>query len=78
MSNIIDNTELDEILTILESMEDELLAAQLLKDFNDASKDHGQLILNIDQSLTHSEWKKKCDEAKERVDFIVEKIRASK
>lgn len=78
MSNIIDNNELDEILTILESMEDELLAAQLLKDFNDASKDHGQLILNIDQSLTHSEWKKKCDEAKERVDLIVEKIRTSK
>ena len=76
MADIIDNSELEQVLTILESMEDELLAAELLKDFNDASREHGQLILNMDQSLSHSEWKKKCDEAKERVDFILEKIKS--
>ena len=50
MGDIIDNSELEQVLST-ESMEDELLAAELLKDFNDASREHGQLILNMDQSL---------------------------
>lgn len=76
MNDLIDNNELNEILEILESLEDEHQAAKLLKEFNDASKEHGQLILDMDQTLSHGEWKKKCDAAKSRVDDVVSRIRS--
>lgn len=71
---MLDNRELQSLLAILEDMEDELLAAQLLKDFNERSKTLGTLILNLDPDLDHNVWKKKCDEAQRSVDEIVEKI----
>lgn len=71
---MLDNRELQSILEVLEEMEDEQLAAQLLKDFNERSKVLGTLILNLDPDLDHSVWKNKCDQAQKSVDEIVEKI----
>lgn len=75
---MIDNNDLNEILEILENLDDEKEAAKLLKEFNDASKNHGQLILDMDENLDHSEWKQKCDSAKSRVDDILGRIRSLK
>ena len=76
MGDIIDNSELEQVLTILESMEDELLAAELLKDFQRCFKGAWSINLKYGSNFSHSEWKKKCDEAKERVDLILEKIKS--
>lgn len=71
---MIDNQDLNKILEKLENLEDEELAVELLRDFNNASKKLGKLLLNLDQSLTHEQWKKECDLAKLDLEAIVKKI----
>lgn len=64
----------DRILTILENIEDEGRAADLLKQFNDATAELGKLILNLNPDLDSDQWKQKCDQAKQKVDRIVSEI----
>ena len=71
---MIDNNELSVVLDKLENMEDELLAVEYLKKFNNASKKLGKLLLNLDKTLDHVEWKKACDLAKDELDKIVLEI----
>ncbi len=70
-----DNSEIEELLTKLESMEDELAAAKLLGEFNSKSKVLGQLLMNTDQTLSNDQWKSKCDVAKKELDLVLEKIK---
>lgn len=74
MKNIIDNTEVEQVLAKLESLDDESLAVQLLKEFNDSTKELGVLLMNRDQNLDHDAWKKECDQAKDKVENIMKKI----
>lgn len=71
---MIDNSEIEKILSILENLEDEELAVKLLGEFNRTSSELGKLLLNQDQSLGHAEWKERCDDAQERLDAIVKRI----
>ena len=75
MQDLIDNSEMQEVLDKLENLEDEELANELLRQFNDRTKILGQLIMNLDKSLTDEEWKTRCDEAKKSVDEILQKIK---
>ncbi|PIP91888.1 MAG: hypothetical protein COW01_11840 [Bdellovibrionales bacterium CG12_big_fil_rev_8_21_14_0_65_38_15] len=70
-----DNSEIEELLNKLEDIEDEVLAASLLSEFNAKSKVLGQLLMNIDTSLSHDEWKKRCDIAKKELDSVLSKIK---
>lgn len=74
MKDLIDNTEIERVLEKLEGLENEALAVEYLKKFNDATKEFGQLLLNQEQALDHEEWKKACDRAKKQVETIVEEI----
>lgn len=74
MKNIIDNTEVEKVLAKLETLEDEVMAVQLLKEFNDSTKNLGVLLMNKEQGLDHEEWKKQCDQAKDKVDQVIQKI----
>ena len=74
MNDFLDNREINNILDILEAMVDEELAASLLAEFNEATKNHGQLVMNKDPKLSHDDWKKLCDEAAKEVDLILGKI----
>ncbi|MAE59481.1 MAG: hypothetical protein CME69_11405 [Halobacteriovorax sp.] len=78
MNEIIDMSEMNELLSILEQMEDEELAAKLLKELNDKTKELGGLIMNRDPNLQHGEWKAKSDEAKKAVDDVVRRIQGFK
>lgn len=69
-----DNSEVERILTKLENIEDEELAVKLLGEFNRTSSELGKLLLNLDHTLTHAEWKDKCDDAKDRLDAIIKRI----
>ncbi|MGZ3787171.1 MAG: hypothetical protein ACXVLQ_01540 [Bacteriovorax sp.] len=71
---MIDNKEIERILEILENLDDEKLAVQLLQEFNRASSELGQLLLNQDPSLGSVEWKKRCDQAQKKLDDIVKQI----
>lgn len=71
---MIDNKELERIMDILENLEDEELSVKLLKEFNERTSRLGKLIMNKDSSLSHEEWKKLCEDAKDEVDFIIKKI----
>ena len=71
---MIDNSEVNRILEILENMEDEVLATSLLREFNEATKAHGVLLLNMDDSLSNEDWKKRCDESQKKVDEVVSRI----
>ncbi len=73
---MIDNQEIGEILEILENLEDEEIAVIYLKKFNDSSKKLGSLLLNLDKSLDHTEWKAKCDQARKELEGIVLEIRS--
>jgi len=75
---MIDNVEVNEVLEILESMDDETLATTLLFEFNEKTKSLGQLILNKDQGLDHKEWKNLCDVAQGEVDAVVKRILSHK
>jgi hypothetical protein len=71
---MIDNAEIEQILAKLESLEDEEKAVAMLKEFNRCSSDLGKLLLNMDKSLTHEEWKKQCDEARNRLEKVIKEI----
>lgn len=71
---MLDNQEINVLLEILENLEDEELAVELLKEFNSASKDLGRLLLNLDKTLGHDEWKRQCDVAQNRLDDVVKRI----
>jgi hypothetical protein len=71
---MIENNEIERILEKLENLEDEALAVLLLKEFNQASSALGKLLLNLDQSLTHQEWKQLCDDARLRLEAVIKKI----
>lgn len=71
---MIDNNEIERILEKLENLENEQLAVELLREFNLASSELGKLLLNLDQSLTHEEWKKRCDDAQLKLNSIIKKI----
>ena len=76
MNDIIDNKEVNEILQILEELEDEKLAVDLLKRFNEATRNLGVLVVNKDPRISHDEWKALCDNAQKEVDEIVEVIKS--
>ncbi len=71
---MIDNSEIENILDKLENMEDELLAVELLKEFNRASAELGRILLNLDSKLTSEEWIFQCELAQKNLDIIREKI----
>jgi len=71
---LIDNKEIESVVDILENMEDEELAASLLAEFNEATKNHGKLLLNRDPKLSNDDWKKQCDAAASEVSLILSKI----
>ena len=71
---MLDNQEINAILAKLEDLEDEDLAVELLREFNASSKKLGQLILNLDKTISHDEWKKRCDVAQKELDKIVKRI----
>lgn len=71
---MIDNSEHEEILKILEDMDNQELAVQLLKKLNDTSSELGKLILNQDSNLEHDQWKEECDKLKSKLDVIIEEI----
>lgn len=75
MSEILDNKDLEELMAILENMQDEELAVKLLAELNSSTKALGTLILNMNNSLGHEEWKKECDLARKRVEDVVKQIR---
>lgn len=70
----IEDTSLEEVMNKLETMEDEQLAVVKLKEFNDATKELGELLMNLNKDLSHDDWKTRCDEAKKKVDSIVNEI----
>ncbi len=74
--SVIDNSELNDLMEILENASNEQLAVSLLAEFNAATKAHGTLLMNKEQDLDHEEWKKECDKAKLNVDNIIGKIRS--
>jgi hypothetical protein len=71
---MIDNNEIERILEKLENLENEQLAVELLREFNLASSELGKLLLNLDQSLTHEEWKERCGKAQQKLNSIIKKI----
>jgi len=73
---MLDTKEMDEILSILEEYPDQELAVLMLREFNDKTRELGLLLLNRDSSLSHGEWKTKCDQAQEDVNQVVKRIKA--
>ena len=71
---MIDNAEIEQIIAKLESLEDEEKAVAMLKEFNKCSTELGKLLLNMDKSLSHDDWKKQCDEAKLRLEKVIKEI----
>lgn len=71
---MIDNNDLNSVLEKLENLKDEVLAVELLKEFNSASSELGKLLLNLDKNLSHKEWKRMCDKAQSRLDKILHRI----
>ena len=73
---MLDNQDINRLLEILENCEDEELAVKLLQEFNGSSKRLGKLLLNLDKTLSHDEWKRQCDVAQKELDEVVKRINA--
>lgn len=71
----IDLDETHEILAILEDMDDEALALKLLKDFNDASKELSNAIIEAGAIDQNDEWKKKLESKKGNLIKIINRIK---
>lgn len=78
MNDLVDNSEINEVMEILENMSDEELAVKLLQEFNAKTKELGQLLVNKDPNLNHAHWKTQCDDAKKEVDRLVKEIKSYK
>jgi hypothetical protein len=74
MRDIVDNSELNRVMEILEEMEDQNLAVKLLKEFNDKTRILGQIIMNKDDELGDEEWERQGREAKLAVDDLIKEI----
>lgn len=72
---MIDNHEYQELTIILEELEDEKLAVELLRELSSTSSELGKKILNLDQSLSNEDWKKDCDRLKNQLNEIVIRIK---
>ena len=72
-----DTAKIDEVLAALEEMEDEKLAVELLKEFNEKSADLKALLLNKDPNLDHNIWKMECDLANRDLGRVIKKILGS-
>ena len=70
----LDNNELEHLMDILEGLDDQKMATDLLKEFNELSRAHSKLLFNRDPNLDHEEWKKKCDSSKLKLDDLINKI----
>ncbi|MFG1501536.1 hypothetical protein ABMA70_15115 [Halobacteriovorax sp. XZX-3] len=73
-NKLIDNSDIDHVMAVLEEMDDEQLSVELLRKFNDSTKALGELLMNHDPSLDHAHWKTQCDDAKKLVDKVVKEI----
>ena len=73
---MLDNQEINDLLEILENLDDEDLAVKLLGEFNLATKKLGKLVLNLDATLPHDDWKKECKLAQVDLDNIVREIKS--
>ena len=73
---MLDNKDVNELLEILENHDDEELAVKLLKEFNLATKRLGKLMLNLDATLPHDQWKNECDLAQLSLDNIIKEIKS--
>lgn len=71
---MIDNNEMEKVMELLENLEDQGLAVTLLREFNDKSRKLGLLLMNQDSDLSNTEWKEKCNNAKEEMDEFLKKI----
>ncbi|AYF44181.1 hypothetical protein BALOs_1174 [Halobacteriovorax sp. BALOs_7] len=74
LKDLIDNQDMNKVMDVLENMEDEQLSVELLKKFNDRTKELGELIMNQDPKLDHGHWKAQCDDAKKAVEEVVKEI----
>ena len=72
---MIDNQEYQELTLILEELEDEQLAVQLLRELSLASSELGKKVLNLDEKLSHEQWEKDCNRLKDQLNEIVAKIK---
>ena len=75
MADLLENKEMKEVLDKLENLEDEQLATELLREFNDKTMILDKLIMNTNKELSNDEWKHQCDEAKKAVDEVLNKIK---
>jgi len=71
---LIDNSEMEQVLEKLESLQDETLAVEYLGRFNQATKKLGSLIMNRDESISHEAWEEKCKIAKKELDDLLKII----
>ncbi len=71
---MVETKDTDRILEILENLADEALSVNLLKEFSEKNKKFGKLLLNQDSTLSHTEWKKMCDEAKNEMNEFLARI----
>ena len=76
MKELLDNSEVNEVMEILENMQDEELAVSLLKEFNEKTKALGELLVNRDKNLQHGEWKAQSDDAKKSLDELISRIKS--
>lgn len=69
-----DISELQNVTDILENMDDQELAVELLRDFTQRKSQFDQLVANKDVSLDHDQWKQDCDSAQKELEEIVKRI----
>ncbi|MAF78049.1 MAG: hypothetical protein CME63_08940 [Halobacteriovoraceae bacterium] len=72
---MLDNIELESLMSKLENLEDEQLAVELLRELNNATSHYGKLLMNQNEDLPHEHWKDECDKAKKNVDEVVLRIK---
>ena len=75
MSKVIDTSEWNDIIDILENLSDENLAAKWLSDLTRLNRELGDLILQTDSDISDDDWKKKCDDKKAQIEELVQLIR---
>jgi len=69
---MLDTKEMERVLNLIESLPNDEISIELLKEFSQRHKNFSKILFDKDPGLSHDEWKQKCNQAKVEIDeFLV-------
>ena len=71
---MLDTTEMERVLSLIESLPDNEVSIKFLKEFSEKHKNFSKILFDKNPELSHDEWKQKCTQAKLEIDEFLSRL----